>query len=151
MADLEIQNAFLEGINEVFSIMFTDQVKMFFLDVDKSKRNIYEECKDPVYSDPVLMVAKVVMDVSYDSQDSSESTYFRETANATITIPAKQFIDKGIPYDTELALETLRRCEFEYSGFRFEVLSVTPKTLVADKWQLCDFSCTSKRGVVFGS
>lgn len=151
MADLEIQNAFLDGINEVFSIMFTDQVKIYFLDVEGSKTNIYGECKEPVYKDPLTLVAKVSMDISYDSKDSSDSSFFRETSNATIVIPAKQFILNEIPYEDEKALETLRRCEFEFSGYRFEVITVNLKTLIADKWQLCEFNCTSKRGTKYVS
>ena len=41
-ANLEIQNAFLEGIEEAFSIMFTQETELRFLS-DETEVNIYDE------------------------------------------------------------------------------------------------------------
>lgn len=150
MPDLEIQNAFLDGINEVFSIMFTENVKMFFLDKDATKTNVYGESKSLVFKDPVSIVAKVVFNTAYQS-GSEGSPQFREDLTSVITVPAKQFILNNIPYSSKEDLEVLRTCEFEYSGVRFEVLTVNLKVLVADAWQMCEFSCRKKYEVLNGS
>ena len=40
-----------------------------------------------------------------------------------------------------LDLELLKKAKFTYKGFDYLVKKVTPKTLVADMWQVYDFEC----------
>lgn len=136
MADLSIQNAFLDGIEEVYSIMFTNRIKFSLLDEEATSVNVYEETLNKKYLDPIQLIGRVQTTFTQGTEPI-ESVQI----DATITIPTKQLITNNIPHTTESDLETLRRGKFEYDGFEYLVEKVVPKTLVADKWQMYDFMC----------
>lgn len=136
MADLEIQNAFLDGIEEIFSIMFTNRLLLSLLDEESTKTNIYEETPDKVYLSPIQLIGRIKTTFT-QGEDPVESIQ----VDAVITIPTKQLITKKIPHETEEDLETLRKGKFSYDGTVYLIEKVTPKTLVADKWQMYDFMC----------
>lgn len=135
-----IQKAFLEGMNEVFSIMFTQHCLMYFLDEDNTVTNIYGETPEKLYGEPYELTAKV----SYDHPKGEEpnETVIRL---ATITIPTKQFIDNEIPFLYEEDWERFRKAKFVYEGTEYLVDTVKPKTLVADVWQFFEFHCTEDK------
>ena len=136
MADLSIQNAFLDGIEEVFSIMFTDRLQLSLLNEKATQTNIYEETLDKVYLDPIQLIGRIQTTFT-QGEDPVESVQI----DAVITIPTKQLITKGIPHKTDTDLETLKKAKFAYDGFEYLVEKVVPKTLVADKWQMYNFEC----------
>lgn len=135
MADLSIQQAFVDGINEVFEIMFTDRCLMSVLD-ESQTLNIYNEAKDRNYKEPFEIVAKIVMTAS-ESEDSFQAT----TLSAVVTVPVKQLILHDIPFKEPQDIKNLEKVRFHYDGRVLEVDSVTPKTLVADMWQMFEFKC----------
>ncbi len=141
MADLEIQNAFLEGINEVFSIMFTDKCKLYFLDTESTETNVYNETPEKRYKEPIEIVAKVVPSVSSENDDA----FFKDSNACTVIIPSKQLIDNGIPFSTSGDFEEFSRCKVEYGGYSYRVTSAYPKTLVADMYQIVELSCIELR------
>lgn len=136
MADLDIQEAFLEGLEEVFSIMFTDRCNILLLDDRKTKTNIYGESKTKVYKEPIPLVCKVVL-----STEKEENPHFSNKVSAVITVPTRQFITNEIAHTSKEDLELLEKAAFEYDGLMFEVSKVNPKTMVADMWQIYEFSC----------
>lgn len=136
MADLSIQNAFLDGIEEIFSTMFTDRLQLRFLDEEATQVNIYEETTEKVYSDPIPLIGRIQTTFT-QGENPIESVQI----DAIITIPTKQLITKQIPHESVTDLETLKKAKFAYDGFEYLVEKVVPKTLVADKWQLYSFEC----------
>lgn len=136
MADLEIQNAFLDGIEEIFSIMFTDRLLFSLLDEKGTQTNIYDEAIDKKYLDPIKLIGRIQTTFT-QGENPVESVQ----TEAVITIPTKQLITNNIPHATDEDLETLKKGKFSYDGVEYLVEKVTPKTLVADKWQMYDFSC----------
>lgn len=137
MADLEIQNAFLDGIEEIFSIMFTDRLQLSLLDEEFTHTNIYEESHDSKeYLDPITLIGRIRTTFT-----QGELPVESVQIDAVITIPTKQLITNQIPHITESDLETLKKAKFSYDGFEYLVEKVEPKTLVADKWQMYDFMC----------
>ncbi len=136
MADLSIQQAFLDGIEQVFSIMFTDRAEFSFLDEEASEPNIYGEAVTKVYKDPIPLVAKV-------TTTFTQGDLYVEGVHidAVFSIPTKQLITKEIPRETPEDLEVLKKGKFSYAGFDYLVKKVSPKTLVADMWQVYDFEC----------
>lgn len=136
MADLSIQNAFLDGIEEIFSIMFTDRLQLRLLDEESTQTNIYEETTNKVYLDPIQLIGRIQTTFT-QGENPVESVQI----DAVITIPTKQLITKEIPHETEEDLETLKKGKFAYDGFEYLVEKVVPKTLVADKWQMYSFEC----------
>lgn len=142
----EIQNAFLDGLDELFSIMFTDKIKLSLLNEESTRVNVYDESPRKVYLEPIFLVGKVTTTFT-QGEDPIEGVQ----NNAVITIPTKQLISKGIPHQSSKDLETLKKGKMSYGDFEYLIEKVTPKTLVADKWQMYDFHCrvdkkTSLRG-----
>lgn len=136
----QIQQAFLEGMEEVFSIMFTNNCKLYLLDSENTETNIYGETKSKKYSEPYDLVAKITY--NHSKGESPEETTIR---SATIRVPTKQFLDKGIPCLLESDWEMLKKSKFEYEGCTYLVDNVTPMTLVSDIWQFFDFNCTEDK------
>lgn len=136
MADLTIQNAFLDGIEEIFSIMFTDRLQLSLLNEEATQTNIYEETPNKVYLDPIQLIGRIQTTFT-QGENPVESVRI----DAVITIPTKQLITKQIPHLTDEDLETLKKAKFAYDGFEYLVEKVVPKTLVADKWQMYSFEC----------
>ena len=137
MADLEIQNAFLDGLEEVFSIMFTDRLQLRLLDEESTEVNIYgEDTTSKVYLEPIQLTGRIRTTFT-----QGENPVEGVQIDAVVTIPTKQLITKDIPHQTDSDLEILKKAKFSYDGFDYLVEKVTPKTLVADKWQMYDFAC----------
>ena len=137
MADLEIQNAFLDGLEEVFSIMFTDRLQLRLLDEKSTGVNIYgEDTTSKVYLEPIQLIGRIRTTFT-----QGENPVEGVQIDAIVTIPTKQLITNNIPHQTYSDLDILKKAKFSYDGFDYLVEKVTPKTLVADKWQMYDFSC----------
>lgn len=136
MADLTIQNAFLDGIEEIFSTMFTDRLQLRLLDEEATQTNIYKETTDKVYLDPIQLIGRIQTTFT-QGENPVESVQI----DAIITIPTKQLITNQIPHETDSDLETLKKAKFAYDGFEYLVEKVVPKTLIADKWQMYSFEC----------
>lgn len=137
MADLSIQNAFLDGIEEIFSIMFTERAIFYPFDREgTTPDSLYQETSDKKYKEGIPLVAKITTTFE-QGQEYVEGVQI----NALITIPTKQLITKNIPHTQDSDLEYLKQGKFEYDGFSYLVAKVHPKTLVADIWQMYDFYC----------
>lgn len=140
----EIQNAFLDGMEEVFHILFTDSIVFQFLDEEATVTNIYDETSEKVYSSTEYsLIGKAVL-----TSEHGEEPVSTILVNCTITIPTKQLIKNQIPRATEEDLHKLEQGIFTYKGMRYIIDSVNPKTLVADEWQFYEFKChLEKSGV----
>ena len=138
MANLEIQRAFLDGVEEVFSIMFTDKLELSLLNEEDTNTNVYKESGNKLYYDPVVLIGKIVLNPS-QSDIPVEVTH----VDSVITIPTKQLITNNIPHIGEEDLKMLERATFKYEGITYTVSTVRPQTLVAGMWQLYSFYCMS--------
>lgn len=136
MADLSIQNAFLDGMEEVYGALFTDVLTFSFLDEEKTKTNIYGETQEKVYSDPIQLIGKVNTDFKQGEQPV-EGVHI----DCTVTIPTKQLITNNIPRTSEDDIEKLKKGKFTYKGYDYLIALVSPRTLIADEWHFYVFSC----------
>lgn len=134
-ANLEIQNAFLEGIEEAFSIMFTEETELRFLS-DETEVNIYDEATEKKYGEPIKLVAKVKTDFV-----QGDLPIQGVQIDAIFSVPTKQLISNNVDRVTLSDLETLRKCKFSYAGLDYLVKKVQPRTLIADEWHIYDFYC----------
>ncbi len=136
---LDIQNAFLEGINEVFYTLFTETVKFYLMDESATPVHpIYGESPEKVYLPPYDIVAKVV--TSFNKEDLPDLTL---EIDAIITVPTRMMIYHNIPRNTLEDLDRLRKAKFAYKEIdNYLVERVGQKTLVADEWQFYTFYCT---------
>lgn len=136
----DIQEAFLEGIEEVFSIMFTQHCFMYLLDEENTKTNVYGETPKKCYGEPYELVAKIIYD--HPKGEEPEETVIRK---AVIKVPTKQFLNNEIPCLSESDWEKFRKAKFSYEGCTYLVDAVKPMTLVADIWQFFEFYCTENK------
>lgn len=99
--DKEIQDAFVDGLNEVYSIMFTDGVSdgvnLYLLSPD-TDGGFYGESKVKRYKKPVLLVAKTQSNMKAKGDEVVESE-FKDLPK--FTVPYKSLRDKGVACQTE--------------------------------------------------
>ena len=135
--DLSIQQAFLDGIEEVYSIMFTQYVTLSLMDITQTSVNsVYNEARGKVYTNDYTLVAKVLTDFK---QGDLPTDGVR--VDAIISIPTKQLITNNIARETKADLAKLAKGKITYKGIEYLIHYVVPKTLVADEWQVYDFIC----------
>lgn len=138
--DNDIQQAFQDGIEEVFSTLLCNHVFMAFLDNENTETNIYDETPVKVYKEPYELIAKVTY--SHPKGVSPEETVIRK---CSVKVPTKQFTTLGIPFLSETDWEEMRKAKLTYEGVDYLVDTVTPSTLVADLWQFFEFECTEDK------
>lgn len=143
MPDLSIQQAFLDGINEVFSTMFTESVKLYLMDEESTKVNVYNETEKKAYLEVCDLVAKVTTTFT-----EGELPVEDIKVDAVFTIPTKQLIINNLSRATMDDLKNLSKGKISYRGIDYLIHRVVPKTLVADEWQMYDFICYIEKSVV---
>ena len=134
----EVQTAFLEGTEEIFTELFTDKAKLYMLDLENTEVDtLYEEAMDKHYKEPIEVVAKVELSRSFGE-------LLPETVGTTanVRIPSKVLIDLDIPFETEQDLKALEQCLIEYRGMKFNIAIAKPTVLVGDTYIFMDLSCT---------
>ena len=132
----EIQNAFLDGLEEIFTIMLTDKINLSLLDDESTIVNVYDEASEKVYKPHIQLVGRITTNFT-----QGENPIEGVQIDAVITIPTKQLISNQIPHKSESDLETLKKGKMSYGDFEYLIEKVKPKTLVADMWQMYDFYC----------
>lgn len=140
MADLEIQNAFLDGIEEIYSIMFTDRLMLSLMNEELTVTNVYDETPDKIYYDPIQLIGRIKVSV-----EQGENPVENLQVDAVITIPTKQLMTYEIPHENWEDLETLRKGKFKYDDIEYLIDEIRPTTLVADKWQMYNFYCSKDK------
>lgn len=140
--DNSIQQAFQDGIEEVFSTLLCNHLIMQFLDENSTQvDDLYGETNTKVYEETQYeLVAKV--EYYFSKGSSSEETVIRK---AKFRVPTKQFTTLGIPFLSEEDWERMRKAKFIYEGTEYLCDEVTPMTLVADLWQFFEFNCTEDK------
>lgn len=137
----EIQSAFLDGIEEVYSALLCNHLLLYFLDEESTEVNsIYGETVNKKYLEPYELIAKVTYD--HPKGDEPEETVIRK---AQFRIPTKQFLTLGIPFLKEKDWERMRKSKLVYEGTEYLIDTVKLSTLVADIWQFIEFTATESK------
>ena len=135
---IRIKDDFLDGMDEVFSTLFNNKVKLYLMDDEQTVPDeLYGETPDKVYKEPISLVARVV--TSFTKEEIPEMDM---KIDAVITVPTKQFIKNNLPRETWADLKTLARGYISYKEIEhYSIVKVQSKTLVDDEWQFYDFYC----------
>ena len=137
----EIQSAFLDGIEEVYSALLCNDLLLYFLDEESTEVNsIYGETTNKKYLEPYELIAKVTYD--HPKGAEPEETVIRK---AQFRVPTKQFLTLGIPFLEEKDWERMRKSKLVYEGTEYLVDTVKPSTLVSDIWQFMEFTATEAK------
>lgn len=145
--DKEIQEAFVDGMNEVYSVMFTDGVndgvKLYLLD-PSTEGGFYKESKVKKYKKPVLLVAKAQTNMKVKGDEVVES----DVKNLPkFTIPYKSMRDNNIPCQSESDWDVLKRGFIEFHEAFYEIKSVKPQTFVEDLFLTVLFECEYRKDI----
>lgn len=145
--DKEIQEAFVDGMNEVYSVMFTDGVndgvKLYLLD-PSTEGGFYKESKVKKYKKPVLLVAKAQTNMKVKGDEVVES----DVKNLPkFTIPYKSMRDNNIPCQTEKDWDILKRGFIEFHEAFYEIKSAKPQTFVEDLFLTILFECEYRKDI----
>lgn len=145
--DKEIQEAFVDGMNEVYSVMFTDGVndgvKLYLLD-PSTDGGFYKESKVKKYKKPVLLVAKAQTNMKVKGDEVIES----DVKNLPkFTVPYKSMRDNNIPCQTEKDWDILKRGFIEFHEAFYEIKSVKPQTFVEDLFLTVLFECEYRKDI----
>jgi hypothetical protein len=132
----EIKNAFLDGIQLVYSTLFTNNL-LFYLLEETQDKNIYGEVKQRKYKPPIT-ISGSVEDIVEDEGNEVEVNQ----RSVKITIPTKELEDNKINHTTLVDLKNLEGAKFSYEGIEYEVDSVKPTTMICEEWQIYEFSCS---------
>lgn len=145
--DKEIQEAFVDGMNEVYSVMFTDGVndgvKLYLLD-PSTEGGFYKESKVKKYKKPVLLVAKAQTNMKVKGDEVIES----DIKNLPkFTVPYKSMRDNNIPCQSESDWDVLKRGFIEFHEAFYEIKSVKPQTFVEDLFLTVLFECEYRKDI----
>jgi hypothetical protein len=136
----DIQSDFYEGIDEIFTELFSDRVLISLMDADSGEDDLYGEAPmDSMkkYGEPIALAGSVAETVEKD--DSPHGT---ETVGVTIRIPAKQLAENAIPHLAAGDMEALKRAKFSFHSMEQILIdAIAPKAMVADMFHLYEFRC----------
>lgn len=139
----EIQDAFTDGIYEVYSIMFTDGIadgiKLYLLDEETTKVNFYRESKVKRYKPSKLLVAKAEPTMKERGDDDYPEDDYKDYPK--FTVPYKSLRDNNIPCQTEADFRMLRKAYIEFHSAFYEVLEVGARTFIEDVYEFIVFNC----------
>ena len=144
MAIKEIQDAFVDGIHEVFTTLFNegvaDGVYFYPFNPNCKSDNVYKERIGKQYLEPILLVAKVTIEV-IDPTDT-----FRVVSHkGTFRVTYKSLRDNKI--DVSLSnLKELEKGLIKYKDMVFEIENIEPTTYVEDVFLTYEFHCKEKIG-----
>lgn len=135
----EIRQQFVDGINEVYSTMFTDGVNsgVYFYPLhEPAKKSVYKEVKFKQYLSPVLLVAKVQISPQIEEEDVKA-----QKGKAVISVTVKSLMDNNIDVSYSNLLN-IKKGVFKYKDTFYGIDTVEPKVFVRDTFMVYEFNCT---------
>lgn len=137
----EIQKAFLEGIEEVYTELLCTDLYIQFLDEDSTEvDDVYGETSNKVYHEPIKLIGKI-----NEQQPKAEDPDQTVNRSVTIKLPTKQFIDMGISFDYEEDWEKFRKAKLIHNGEEYLIDTVEPVTLIRDMWMFLSIRATQDK------
>ena len=143
MAHTDIQEAFIDGIHEVYSTMFTDGeddgIDLYFLDMKSTKvDNVYRESKSKKYGKPIRLVSHANLSPTIQDVPIKDIEY-----DAVFKVPLKEFINHKIDV-SPTGLDTMRKGKISFDGKDYEIKNILPTTFVRDVFLVYQFICKAK-------
>lgn len=130
--DTSIRDAFVDGIYEVYSILFTDSIKYRALDLSYDT-GIYQEDKHKQYYLPVNLVGRV----EKSELNEGDVSIHTDTDLMVISIPKKSFDVANIKID----IEYLKKGIFLYKDEIYRVVNLEYGVNLIDTYMTYKFIC----------
>ena len=134
-----IRKDFVDGLQEIYTTLFTDGVNdglyLYFLSDKTVEDEVYSEQKYKVYKKPILLVCNAQL-----SPTLGEQTVEVIKENAVFKVPLKTLEEHEIGV-TNADLEKLRKCIIKFHGVYYNVENVSPITFIEDTYLVYRFDC----------
>lgn len=135
----QISTAFLDGMYDLFDTMFTNHIKLSFMDEEQTDvDDIYKESEHKKYLEPIEILGKVV-----PSSAHLENPKMSMERTLTITVPAKSFIENDIDTSPQ-NYDKILRARVTFEGVDYCIVSFNPKTLVAETYLFYEIKCSNR-------
>ncbi len=144
MADLSIRKDFVDGVQEIFTTLFTDGVTdgiNLYLMSNNTKTNVYGESKYKMYQQPKLLVSNARLTPTQGEQDVEGIK-----DKSTFVVPLKSLQENNLGV-TSADLNTMRRGVIEFHGVYYTIDNIIPKAYVEDVFLMYQFVCTEDKNV----
>lgn len=132
----EIQTAFLNGVEEIFTELLTSDIQLFLFDKNTVHSDIYGDKINFEYIEPI----KLVGSFKETEQSLNEKNQLIDMNVATVRIPTKQLITNEISHENQEDIDYLCKSKISWKGHEYLVSSIQPKAFVGDMYQIYEFS-----------
>ena len=140
----DIRKEFVDGIQEIYTTLFTDGVndglKLYRLSKN-TKPNVYGEQKYKLYEKPILLVCNAIL-----TPTLGDNTIEEVKDVAVFKVPLKSLEDNNIDVTHE-DLDSLRDCVIEFHNVFYTVENVSPKTFIKDVYLVYQFDCKEDKDI----
>lgn len=138
-----IRKDFVDGIQEIFTELFTDGVNdglnLYFLSEQTLADDVYGEQKYKVYKKPILLVCNAQLTPTLGEQAIE---VYKDMVQ--FKVPLKSLEEHNISVTHE-GLDKLRKCVIEFHNVFYVVENVSPVTFVEDTYLVYKFECKEDR------
>ena len=135
----QISTAFLDGMYELFDIMFTNHIKLSFMDEEQTDiDDLYKESEHKKYLEPIEILGKVVPDLPH-----AENPKMGVENTLTITVPTKSLMEHNIDISPQ-NYDKFRKARITFDGIDYNIVSFKPKTLVAETYLFYEIKCSDQ-------
>ena len=141
MALADIQKAFIDGVEQIYSTMFTDGVndgvELFYLDEDSTKvDSVYRESKVKKYKDPIMLVANAKLSFTDQEEYVMDKKY-----DAVFKVPYKSLMEHDCDVSKD-GLKVMQRGKIDFHGVSYKIDEIKPTTFVENVFLIYEFCCT---------
>lgn len=144
MADVNIRKDFVDGVNEIFTTLFSDGasdgIKLYLMS-DKTKTSVYGESKYKKYQAPKMLVAQARLTPTQGEQDVEAIK-----DKAVFVVPLKSLQERGLGV-TNADLDIMRKGVIEFHGVFYTIDNILPKAYIEDVFLMYHFVCTEDKYV----
>lgn len=132
---IEVQRSFLEGTKEIYENMMSEDIFIYFMSED-TEVNVYGESVGKKYKEAIPLWGKISV-----TRGSGETDFEKNICRASVVVPTKDLIDKGIDYSPQ-NYDVIKQAILSYQGVLYQIEEISPLTNVANVFLFHRFDCS---------
>lgn len=140
MADAQIRQEFIDGVQEVYTTLLTSGSEgdgvYYYAQSGTNNINVYGENRYKHFLPPVLLMCKATLTPTH-GEEAVEGI----KDSAVFNVPVGSFIECGLSTDHS-ALDIMRRGMFKFHDVWYQIDNVSPTVFVEDTFLIYKFDCT---------
>ena len=143
MADLSIRKDFVDGVQEIFTILFndgvTDGLDLYLMSENTSSNNVYRENKYKMYKAPKRLVTQARLT---PTQGEKDVEVIKD--KAVFVVPLRSLQDNNLGV-TNNDLDIMRKGMIKFHGVYYTIDNILPKAYIEDVFLMYYFVCTEDK------